>query len=101
MSPKWFFPYRFSNENFVCVYLPICATCTTYLTLSDLITVVIFDDEYKLWIPTSCNFLHPYVTSSHSLSLSGPNILLSTLNPCSSLEKETKFHTHTKQQIIL
>jgi hypothetical protein len=45
-----------------------------------------FGDEYKLWISSSCNFLHSPVTSS----LLGPNIHLRTLSSntlrlCSSL----------------
>jgi hypothetical protein len=52
----------------------------------DLIIILIFAEEHKLWNPSSCSFLQPSVTSS----LFGPNILLSslfsnTLNLCYSL----------------
>jgi hypothetical protein len=63
----------------------------------DLVTRIIRDEEYKIWISSLCNFPHTPVTSS----LLGPNILLSTLlwnaiSLCYSLMWE-KFHTHTKQ----
>jgi hypothetical protein len=41
----------------------------------DLICLLIFGEEYKLWTYTLCNFLHSPVISS----LLGPNILLRTL----------------------
>jgi hypothetical protein len=60
----------------------------------------IFGEACTLWSSSLCSLLHPPTTSSPL----GPNILLSalfskTLNKCSSLSvRETKFHTHTKQQ---
>jgi hypothetical protein len=50
------------------------ATCPAYLILIDLITPSIFDEEYRLWISSLCNFLHDL--SSSGL---GPNILVNTL----------------------
>ena len=52
----------------------ICATCPTYLILLDLITWIIFGVVYRSLSSSLCSLLHSPVT----LSLLGPNILLST-----------------------
>jgi hypothetical protein len=51
------------------------ATCPEYLTLLDLITVIIFVEDYKLWSCSLFSFLLPPLTSS----LVGPNVLPNTL----------------------
>jgi hypothetical protein len=54
---------------------PLHATCPVHLILLDLITRMIFDEHYRPFSSLLYSFLHSPVT----LSLLGPNILLSTL----------------------
>ena len=53
---------------------PMCATCPVQLIL-DLITQIVFGEEWRLLSSSLPSFLHSRVTSS----LLGPNILLNTL----------------------
>ena len=78
---------RFPHQNPIYTsVLPIHATCPTHLIILNLITGMIFGEEYRSLNSLVCSFLHSPVT----LSLLGPNILLSTLfsytlSLCSSL----------------
>ena len=54
---------------------PIHATCPSHLSLFDLVTRIIFVEEFRSQSYSLCSLLHSPVTSS----LSYPNILLSTL----------------------
>jgi hypothetical protein len=81
------------------VFFHIRATFPLHLIIFYLITRIIFSEEYK---SSLCSLLQSPVTSSHL----GQNIFLSTLfsntlSLCSSLNVNTKFCTHTKQQAEL
>jgi hypothetical protein len=70
------FPSSFSHQNLVHISL-ISHAChmPCYLILLQLICLMIFGEEYKIWSSSLCNFLHSPVTWSPF----GPNFLHRTL----------------------
>jgi hypothetical protein len=102
--PRGLFPSGFHTKT---VYVPrlhpLRATCPAQLILLDLITRIIFGQEYRSFSSSLCSFLHYPVTSS----LLGPNIFLSTpfsntLSVSSSLNVRDKVsHQHRTGKIIV
>ena len=87
-----------------CIHLyfsPIRAACPAYLILLDLITRMIFGEQFRSLNSSLYSFLHSSVTSS----LSSPNILLNFLyqKPLVYVPPSmwaTKFYTHTTHPYI-
>jgi len=86
-SPNWSLPFRFSDENFAFLISPTHSAFPTHLFLPYLNTLIMFGEEYKLWRPPLCSFLHLPVTS-----LLHSNILLTN-----SMEQSSSWETTVTQ----
>jgi hypothetical protein len=82
MASEWSLSFKCYNQNTVCIsHLSDACYIPGPIHLTDFITPVIFGEVFKLWSSSLCSLLQTPATSSTL----GPNILLSTLTPCSSL----------------
>jgi hypothetical protein len=97
LSSKWCIFLRFPHlKTLYAPFLsPVSATSAAHHILLDLITRIVFGEEYRVWSCLLWSFLHSPVTSSHL----GPRVVLSTLFSkililCSALSVREKFHTH-------
>jgi hypothetical protein len=67
-------PFGFTTKILYEFFSPMRATCPAYITLLDLIILIILGEKYKLLSSSLCSFLQLPITSF----LFGPNILLHT-----------------------
>ena len=74
-SSTWSLSLRFPHQTlYASLLFPIRAACPAHPILLDLVTWIIFGEEYRSLSSSFCSFHHSPVTSSSS----GPNILLTT-----------------------
>ena len=61
-SSKWPLSIRFSYQNlYTPLLFPIRAICTAHLFFLDLITRIIFGEQYRSISPPLCSFLHSHI----------------------------------------
>ena len=101
--PSGFFPSGFPTNTLYTSFLsPVWAMCPANLIILDLITRMVFGEQYRSLSFSLCSLLHSPVTSPllSPISYSAPCFQTPSAYVPPSMWA-TKFHTHTKQQAKL
>ena len=104
--PSALFPSGFRIKTLYELFLsPIRNTCPNHLILLDLITLIMFDEDYRSICSLFCSLLHSRANlllrpSLAQISSSAANFQTPSAYVPPSIWT-TKFHTHTKQQAKL
>jgi len=59
--PSGLFPSAYQNKIlYTFLITPMCTTSPAHLILLDLITLIVFGEQYKLWSFSLCSFIHSH-----------------------------------------
>lgn len=87
--------YGFPTNNLQELLFPIRATNPANLNLFDLTILIMFDEDYSVWISSICSSLLPPVISSSVQTFSSCSLPRRPHSPSPAI-LETKYRTHTE-----